>query len=208
MKYKMIAQILIIFICIIMIIIILNIVMVIAFVIGLIGYELIIKKYELLVKKQAKKQKLKNNFYLYLKSVILLTYTRPLKNAFVDANQIKNQQLKNKIDKFIQAKNQDFSIKPYQDLSYQINDDDNAINYELNIMSLMYQFEQKGLGIKYINDVLAEIDQLLINDIEQKIAQIKDQSYFYTLPPMIINFFYLTFVLFKVINQIILSTIT
>lgn len=146
-----------------------------------------------------------NEFHTYLKIVILLTYTRPLKNAFVDANNINNKKLKKRINKFIGDIQYDFTIDPYKNLAMKINPTKSGINYEVNIMLLLYELEKKGLGSDYINDVLVELDLLIENQITADIEQLRDNSYMYTLPPTIINFFYLTIVLFNVINLMIES---
>ena len=42
----------------------------------------------------------------------------------------------------------------------EINADKRKTNYELNIMYLLYEMEKKGLGKKFISDVLVEINLL------------------------------------------------
>jgi len=156
--------------------------------------------------KQQKANEL-DDFHNYLKRVILLTYTRPLKRAFIDANKTKNRKLKQKIDQFINKLKYDFTIEPFKEIALNINNEKNDINYELNIMYLLYEYDKKALGREFINDILIEIDNLIENQLDQKVEDLKESTYIYTLPPTIINFFYITMVLFEVIDQMIVSVL-
>lgn len=160
--------------------------------------------------KASKKQKetLQADFHLYLKNVILLLYTRPLRQSFVDANYIKNDYLKSRVDIFIERQKFDYTISPYVDLALEINDNQEFVNYELNIMQLLYETNKRGMGEEYINDLIKEIDLLIENKRALEIQVLENQSYVYTLPPTIINFVYVSFVLFKVIDNMIMSVLS
>ncbi len=158
------------------------------------------------ITKKAKERE-HNEFHRYLKSVILLTYTRPLKNAFKDVKINDCKPLEMKISKFITEIRYDFSIEPYKKLALSINNKTDTINYELNIMYLLFELEKKGLGTIFINDVLNEINELMNNIVEEKIIQIQENSYLYILPPTVINFFYLSIILFRVIDEMMMSVL-
>ena len=79
-----------------------------------------------------------DDFHNYLKRVILLTYTRPLKRAFIDANKTKNLILKEKIDQFINQLKYDFTVEPFKSLALLINKERKDINYELNIYPYIF----------------------------------------------------------------------
>lgn len=167
---------------------------------------LYVKNEELAIKKKAK-QSLEKDFHLYLKNVILLLYTRPLKQAFIDANYIDNPVLKTHIEKFIEKQKFDFSIKPYTELAFDINPETEFVNYELNIMQLLFETNKRGLGNEYINDLLTEIDMLITNEMQMQVERINNEAYLYSLPPTVINFIYVSFVLFKVIDEMIMSVL-
>lgn len=147
------------------------------------------------------------DFHEYLKSVILLSYSRPVNNAFSDIKMIDNKKLKKKIEKFLNDCKYDFSHKPYRKLALSINSQETGINYELNIMYLLFELQKKGLGSEFITDILIELDLLIENEIDSNVEKVREQAYIYTLCPTIINFFYLTIVLFKVIDIMILSVL-
>ena len=178
---------------------------------GIIAFEaskIFLKEYKRSQQGKKDKQNELTEFHAYLKSVILLTYTRPLKIAFKDANKTKNKVLKTKIDEFIEDIKYDFSIDSYKKLALKINSETNGINYELNIMYLLYEFEKKGLGSIFINDILNEIDSLIDNVIELKIETLRENAYIYTLPPTVLNFFYVTIILFEVIDKMIMGVMS
>lgn len=172
-----------------------------------IGFKFLYTKNEQLAAKKQAKQNLEKDFHLYLKNVILLLYTRPLKQAFIDANYIDNSVLKKHIEKFIEKQKFDFSIKPFTDLAIDINPETEFVNYELNIMQLLYETNKRGLGNEYISDLLTEIDMLITNEMQMQVERINNEAYVYSLPPTVINFIYVSFVLFKVIDQMIMSVI-
>ncbi len=158
-------------------------------------------------RRKKEKEKLVADFHTYLKNVILFTYTKPLKQAFTDVN-CDNKKLQKKVEKFIESSRYDFSIKPYKKLALSIDKSKKGINYELNIMYLLFEIEKKGLGINFINDILVELDQLVENTMDANLENLKEEGYVYTLPPTIINFVYLSIVLFQVIDLIILGSIS
>ena len=67
---------------------------------------------------------------------------------------------------------------------------------------------RKALGREFINDILDEVDNLIDNQLNHKIEELKENAYLYTLPPTVINFFYITMVLFEVIDQMIVSVLS
>ena len=101
----------------------------------------------------------------------------------------------------------DFSIEPFKNLALEINENKQKTNYELNIMYLLYEMEKKGLGKNFIGDVLEEINLLNENKVDAKISKLKDEAQLYALPPTIINFIYLTLILFNLIDKMILSVL-
>ncbi len=159
------------------------------------------------MQKKKSKNALVDDFHLYLKGVILLSYTRPLKNAFKDSALTSNHKLNKKLKKFIEDTKYDFSSDPYKKLALSVNKDKKGINYELNIMYLLYEVDKRGLGVEFISDVLLELDSLIENKRQIKIEEIKEEAYKYNLPPTIINFIYVSLILFQVINQIIMDTL-
>jgi len=159
------------------------------------------------IKKEiVKKEKIKNDFNIYIKKVVLLTYTRPLKVAFKNVK-CETPELQFIIDNFNEKVKYDFSIEPFKNLALEINADKRKTNYELNIMYLLYEMEKKGLGKKFISDVLVEINLLNENKVEEKINKLKEDAQLYALPPTIINFIYLTLILFNLIDKMILSVL-
>lgn len=165
-------------------------------------------KIDIVAKKKKDKQKLQSDFHHYLKRVILLLYTRPIKQAFIDANNGSNENLNKKINQFNETLKFDYTLKPYTELALQINSDTEYVNYEINIMQLLFEMNKIGLGEEYINDLMNEIDLLIENRRKLEIKVLNDQSYTYTLPPTVINFIYVSFVLFKVIDIMIMSVIS
>lgn len=207
MKYKkLITKIIVILIGIITTLFVKNPVYLIGVLIYLVA-SILSNKFSIYKKEKINKAKELDDFHNYLKRVILLTYTRPLKRALIDANKTKNQILKEKIDQFINQLKYDFTVEPFKNLALIINKERKDINYELNIMYLLYEYDKKALGREFINDILDEIDNLIDNQLDQKVEDLKESAYIYTLPPTVINFFYITMVLFEVIDQMIMSVL-
>lgn len=157
--------------------------------------------------KLKQQQTLEEDFHEYLKNVILLTYTRPLKHAFKDSANTDNKKLNKLIIKFIDQQQYDFSVEPYRKLALKINKQKKGINYELNIMYLLYEIDKKGLGMDYINDILEELDLLIDNKKELNLDLLREDSYKYTLPPTILNFFYVSIILFEVVDNMIMGAL-
>lgn len=153
---------------------------------------------------------LKNNsslkrleFYSYVKEIILLSYSNPLKNCFEKVNVENYTLLSKQIVKFTDQLKIDFTITPYNNFIKGIN----GSYYEKNVVKMLYLIEKKGLGKDYISDLLQEVDDLQKNEIDQQLQNFKERSYVYNLLPTITLFIYITFVLFQVINSMIMEVL-
>ena len=98
-----------------------------------------------------------------------------------------------------------------------------------NLIEIQLSLHKLGLNIPYekmipeIGSLITKIDKLLAKKnisnkkrdlyeyikykVEEKISKLKENSELYALPPTIINFIYLTLILFNLIDKMILSVL-
>ncbi len=164
--------------------------------------------YKQLLSNKIKEKKQKDRqtvFYKYIKAVMLMSYTKPIKVSFQESKTKDHQLIDKEINSFLEDLKYDFSNKPYYDFGYKINSLKKGINYELNILILIHEIDKKGFGKKYIDDVLHETSKIENNTIEKKIAEYQEEGFKYTLPPTVLNFIYITILLFQVINLMLMQ---
>lgn len=150
----------------------------------------------------------KVQFLNYIKSTILLSYSSPIKVAFseVDINDYPEIQIE--INDFLSALKYDYTQTPFAEFALKINNVKFGINYELNIMNLIYEVNKNGLGKDYITEIINEIDLIANNNFELRVEQIKNQGYQYAVIPTVVNFFYLSIVLFKIIDFMMIAVMS
>lgn len=159
------------------------------------------------IKKQKKweRENLKKEFVSYAKNIILLSYTRTLKEAYKNANYGLTNEMTLEVNKFLEDIEYNFTAEPYMEFANVFNQNEEDINYEKHIMIMFYELNKKGMGSKYIDDLISEIQKLEDNNYGKEIYNIKQEEWKYNIIPLLVNFIYVSFVLMKIINNIMKS---